>query len=197
MKVLLVNNDSDTFDELQDLCIRSGYDVNVVHCTAIPLQSISKYDLAVLSGGYWYDDPYQHLETYKLELELIRTCPIPIVGICIGMLLMHTAVNQEVPHLDEPQSGLKAIHITPHGQLVLGLPETITVHKNHTMGIVDPLPHFIVLGTSPGHVEILRHTTQPMLGMQFHPEIGDPEAMVELFKKLVDTVITPDGKPRV
>lgn len=188
MKVLLIDNDSDTLAELEDLCTRCGFDYDVVHCTQIPLLTINTYSLAILSGGWWYDDPYQHLETYKLELELIRSAPIPIVGICIGMLLMHTAVNETVPRLDEAQSGLKGITITPRGQELLGLPETIVVHKNHTMGIVTPTPHFEILGRSPGHVEIIRHTSQPLVGMQFHPEIGEPEAMAKLFKKLVATV---------
>ncbi|HSX42927.1 MAG TPA: tyrosine/phenylalanine carboxypeptidase domain-containing protein [Candidatus Saccharimonadales bacterium] len=191
MKLLLVNNDSDTWQELYDLCLRCGYDVTAVHCSGITTELADAHDVTVLSGGYWYDDAEKHLSTYAQEVQVIRTATKPIVGICLGMQLMHIAYNGDVPLLDGPQNGLQPVAVTEVGQALLGLPPSLVVHKNHTRGVVLVDPAFAVLASSPGHIEIMMHTERPLLGMQFHPEIGDVVANTGLFKTLLAGVGAP------
>ena len=63
VKLLLVDNDTDTRQQLYDLCIRCGYDVTPVHCLEVTATMANTYDVIVLSGGYWYDDAENHLHT--------------------------------------------------------------------------------------------------------------------------------------
>ncbi len=193
MKLLLVDNDSDTLLELRALCDTLDYDVVTVHCGALQDHRAADYDLVVLSGGYWYDDELQHLENYTDELTLLQETTTPVVGICVGMQLMHVAYSGMVPLLDEPQSGSKQITITQAGQKVLGLPEHIIVHKNHTRGVISALEHFDVLGHSESHLEIMRHKTKPLIGVQFHPEIGDLAHGTKLMKQLINAVTEGQG----
>lgn len=185
MNVLLVNNDSDTWDELLDVARTAGHVVTPVHCRAIGAIDPRGYDAAVLSGGWWYDDPSELLQQYAEELEFIRSSPIPIVGICIGMQLMHVSLGQAVPLLDQPQSGYKPISVTPAGQEIFGFPAVMNVFKNHTRAVLEADPQFTVLAHSPGHVEIMMHHTRPLLGVQFHPEVGPVVEAADLLNTLL------------
>lgn len=171
MNILIVNNDTDSLDALLAMCSYADNTITHIHHSELHDYDVTLFELIVLSGGWWYDDPVELLEKYAAEIELIRNSPVPILGICIGMLLMHVACEQAVPLLDEPQSGFKEITVTPDGQNEFGLPEKVSVFKNHTRGIVEADPAFEVLGYSPGHIEIMRHRVRPLLGVQFHPEL--------------------------
>ena len=188
MKILLVDNASDTFTELQQVVSAAGHTVTSITHKEIPLYSAEDYDVAVLSGGWWYDDETELLVQYAEELEFIRVCPIPLLGICIGMQLMHVALDRAVPLLDEPQSGLKDITVTEAG-IRQGLPPKLRVHKNHTRGILKADPIFDVLATSPGHIEIMQHRERPMLGVQFHPEVGNVDECVRMLGMLLGLII--------
>lgn len=188
-KVLLINNDSDTWQELQDACRDAGYEFATLHCKAVKADSATGFDVVILSGGWWYDDEIQHLETYDGEMELIRHTGVPILGICMGMQLMQLAFSGQVPLLDSPQRDLQPIAINRRGQELLGLPEAILVHKNHTMGVIAVAPGFEVLGRSPGHIEIICHAKKPLLGVQFHPEIGEPNSRAMMMRNLIESTM--------
>lgn len=189
MNILLVNNDSDTWQELQRTVSDAGHNVTSIHHKEISLFPIEEYELAILSGGWWYDDEIELLAEYAEELELIRTCPIPLLGICIGMQLMHVSLDRAAPLLDVPQSGIREITVTELGQLRYALPPTMSVFKNHTRGVIEADPIFDVLAYSPGHVEIIAHQERPMLGVQFHPEVGDAHECVTLLNTLINLVV--------
>lgn len=193
MNVLLINNDTtpENWTELQAVCRSLDFAVTTIHHRDIPTIDTTQFDVAILSGGWWYDDDAELLREYAAELDFINTTSIPVLGICIGMQLMHVALEKTVPLLDQEQNGFKQITVTTEGQRLFDLPETTTVFKNHTRGVTEEDPMFEVLAYSPGHAEIIRHTTRPILGVQFHPE---SESTVEsasiLLTKLLHAVVT-------
>jgi GMP synthase-like glutamine amidotransferase len=189
MNVLLVNNDSDTWDELQEVAAAAGYNVTPVHHSAIGAIDPRGYDLAILSGGWWHDDEVELLKNYAEELMFIRLTPIPILGICAGMLLMHVTVDQAVPLLDEREHGWKDIDVNVDGQVVFDFPEKIKVFKNHDRAIFETDPSFRELASSSGHAEILLHQSRPLLGVQFHPEVGETEEAVKMLTTLVGALL--------
>lgn len=190
MNVLLVNNDTtaENWRELQAVCEALGFTITTAHHSELLTVDASLFDLAILSGGWWYDDETELLREYAAELQFINTATLPVFGICIGMQLMHVALDQAVPLLDEQQSGFKQITVSPAGQALFGLDEITTVFKNHTRGVVEADPNFDVLARSPGHIEIIRHQTRPLLGVQFHPE---SEASLDASRILLEKLIAP------
>ncbi len=188
-KVLLVNNDSDTWEQLVGTSQACGFDVDTLHCLEVTADSGDGYDIVILSGGWWYNEAARHTEVYKGELELIRKTSTPVLGICIGMQLMQIAYSGAVPLLDKPQKDLQMITINSTGQELLDLPVTLAVQKNHTMGIIKVANGFTELAYSPGHVEIIRHNSRPLLGVQFHPEVGTPQDRSLLLALLVNATI--------
>lgn len=157
---------------------------------------MSEFDLVVLSGGWWYDDPTELLQNYGEELRVILESKVPILGICIGMQLMHVALEQAVPLMDQPQSGDRGIEVTERGQELLDLPKVIIVHKNHTRAVVEADPNFEVLASSRSGAEIMQHRTRPLLGVQFHPEVGSVERRYSLMKALTDHLLTAAADAR-
>lgn len=190
MKILLINNDTDSWDKLLAMVSSPDNSITGINHRDITQYSSADYDLIVLSGGWWYDDFDELRRIYASELDLIRTSTTPILGICIGMQLMHVACEGDVPLLDAPQNGFQPITLTQTAQELFELPETIEVFKYHTRGVLTPDDEFELLGTSPGHIEIMRHRTRPLLGVQFHPE-SEPtlERSRVLFTKLTQPLI--------
>lgn len=196
MNVLLVNNDTtaENWQELTSVCLALGFIITTAHHSELLTVDTSRFDLVVLSGGWWYDDETELLREYAAELEFITTTSLPVFGICIGMQLLHVALDQAVPLLDEQQSGFKEITVTKTGQELFALPATTTVFKNHTRGVIEADPNFDVLAYSPGHVEIIRHHTRPLLGVQFHPESEKSvEESAKLLKKLIAPLLKTDS----
>lgn len=190
MNILLVNNDSDTWEKLQALCVQCGWNVTPIQHDQIQSVVPSEFDLAILSGGWWYDDEVELLRAYAQEIQLINTATVPVLGICIGMQLMHVALDQAVPLLDEPQSGFRNISLTTTGQKLFGLSETIRVFKNHTRAVIHADPVFEVLAYSSGHIESMIHRRRKLLGVQFHPESEDDEGKsIQLMKTLAGALI--------
>lgn len=192
MRLLVIDNDGTSLEELKDICTHSGYLITTVRHTDITPDIADGYDLVVLSSGYWYDDEAKQKAAYDAELELIRTTTVPIFGICIGMQLLHAAEGQQVPLLDIPASGFRDIAVTPEGQQLTGLPAQITVYKDHTRCVAAPSPNYATLATSPGYTEIMLHRTKPQLGVQFHPEIGEQAEV--LFAQLANALLQQRAK---
>lgn len=190
MRILLIDNDTDSWEKLLAMVSTTGNIVTPLNHRELTGHNTSAYDLIVLSGGWWYDDFEELRQVYASELDLIRTSTVPILGICIGMQLMHVALEGDVPLLDAPQNGFQPISLTPTAQKLFELPATIEVFKYHTRGVLTPDDEFELLGTSPGHIEIMRHRTRPLLGVQFHPESEPtPERSRRLFDKLASSLI--------
>ncbi len=193
MNILLVNNDSDTWFKLQTVVRATGHSVTPIRHTEIATITPGDFDIAILSGGWWYDDPVRLLQEYAQELELIRLAPFPILGICIGMQLMHVAIEQAVPLMDEPQSGDKLITVSKRGQELFGFPAELEVFKNHTRAIFETDARFETLAissTTPNFTEMMIHKQKPLLGVQFHPEMGSVTFAAERIQTLIDGLLS-------
>lgn len=187
----MVNNDSDTWDELQDVVRAAGHKITSVNHDQIHTVHAEYYDLAILSGGWWYTNQVDLLNEYADELQFIMVAPIPILGICIGMQLMHVALNQAVPLMDDPQSGDRLINVNEAGRELTGFSEKMIVHKNHTRAIYEIDPHFEILATSENNfTEMMRHRSKPLLGVQFHPEVGDEKECADIINKLINALMS-------
>lgn len=194
MNVLLVNNDTtdENWDELLAAARAAGYNVTPVHHSAIGAIDPRGYDFAILSGGWWANDEDvpEILQRYAEELMFIRTSPIPILGICVGMQLMHVSVDKAVPLMSEREYGWKEIDVNLDGQVIFDFPEKLRVFKNHDRGVFETDPSFLELASSSGHAEILLNRTRRLLGVQFHPETGETvEQSATLLKTLVNALM--------
>lgn len=197
MNVLLVNNDTEpeNWEKLQKVVVAAGHAVTPIHNSAIGAIDPRGYDLAILSGGWYYEDEVELLKNYAEELQFIVSTPIPILGICVGMQLMHVAIDQAVPLLGERRYGWGDIDVNIAGQMLFGFSDKLSVFKNHDRGVIETDPQFEILASSHSNAEIVLHKTKPLLGVQFHPEEGEVDQAARMLQTLIDGLMRVPIKP--
>lgn len=165
VKIILIDNDGDTVDELSVFLAKMGR-VDRVHRSRINTGDTRGYDLAVLSGGLLYSDPVVHAAVYKQEMRLIRTAEIPVFGVCMGFLLIAQAYG--APIRDMPrQTGIVRVTAADGGSFM--------VFKNHSAALNEPPAGFTAVARSGTGVEAMVHKDGRRAGVQFHPEATHPQ----------------------
>jgi anthranilate synthase component 2 len=98
---------------------------------------------------------------------------IPILGVCLGHQCIGAAYGAEIVRAGRPMHGkISAIRHRGTG-LFAGLPNPFTATRYHSLVIAPGSvpPALEVTATSDdGEIMAVRHVTQPVYGVQFHPE---------------------------
>jgi GMP synthase (glutamine-hydrolysing) len=145
----------------------------------------------ILSGQSNPWDEYAP-ETLAGIFHLIRTAPQPILGVCGGQQQMALAFGAPVALIERiaPGEGYEGAFrergfcevrlnsdSVPNGASIFrGLPETITVWESHCDEVKELPPDFVCAATNAtSRIQALQHTSRPLFGVQFHPELFDQE----------------------
>jgi anthranilate synthase/aminodeoxychorismate synthase-like glutamine amidotransferase len=98
---------------------------------------------------------------------------IPILGVCLGHQAIGTAYGAEIVRARKPMHG-KTSRIHHDGaDLFAGVPSPFTATRYHSLVIApDSLPPSLrITATSEdGEIMAVEHRTNPVVGVQFHPE---------------------------
>lgn len=113
---------------------------------------------------------------------------IPILGVCLGHQSIGQAYGGRIVHAKEIMHGkISAIHHRGVGAF-RGLPEPFQATRYHSL-VIDraALPECLEITAWTGDGEIMgvRHRTQPVEGVQFHPESILTEHGHELLKNFL------------
>lgn len=104
--------------------------------------------------------------------ELIKRLPgrVPMFGVCLGMQAMVSVFGGTVGRAPQVVHG-KARLLNHDGSLIFrGLKNRIYVGRYHSL-CATVVPHCLrVLGESDGVVMAVAHKSEPLIGIQFHPE---------------------------
>ncbi len=173
MSILLIDNNTLHLKELKSSLAGHVVEIRKYH-PGLDLETSGK-DLVILSGGGGEGkEANDHTSSgdlwYKDEIDFIRSCDKPLVGICMGFELICQAYGGRVEQLPKLISGFKQI------------PAVGKVFESHQWRVAKvPEKHFKVLARSKSGVELIKHKTRPIIASQFHPEIkGGQLALNEL-----------------
>jgi GMP synthase (glutamine-hydrolysing) len=126
---------------------------------------------AVILTGY-----KQPLSTYdfsKMEglFSFLRETELPVLGICGGHQFIGMAYGSDIVPLGSLEKGFHAVTLTEDDPILAGLSSPVHAFLWHELQ-VDPLPgDFVLLGSGDlCRIQIMRHRTKPIYGVQFHPE---------------------------
>lgn len=190
MKLGIIDNGTDCLPQLEHLCQESSYDFDVVTPqSASTVMASGRYDIAVLTGGLWYDDPGGWYRHYGQELESITSAKIPLLGVCLGMQLIALAFGVEISSLTRRIQGDRTINLTPLGENDLGWPHQMQVYENHSKGIMRAPSDFEVLAHSDECLEIIHHTARPIAGVQFHPQLSEDYNSLSMWRSLIKNLL--------
>lgn len=168
MKILLVNNNTKHLTKLNFGL--AGHDVEIIdYAPGVELNAANK-DLVILSGGGGEGreatDRHQNGDLwYKDEIEFILRSEVPVLGICMGFELICHAYGSAVELLSKEMEGLSEI------KLLSG--QKIEQYESHDWGILSLKSNELeVRADSKSGIEIVKHKIKPIIGTQFHPELG-------------------------
>lgn len=139
----------------------------------------------MLSGGFYAT--VQNGDTYYAkEIELIRRARVPIIGVCLGFELIAHSFGMALREMGHYEHGTLLITTTEVGQKIFAQ-ESLIVYENHRFVVAKVPIDFRVLAVSKDGVEAFEHTTLPIAGFQFHPEmfLQDTEGH-SLFKTILN-----------
>ena len=140
----------------------------------------------ILSGQSHPWDNYS-VESLAGIFYLIRTAPQPMLGICGGQQQMALAFGAPVSLIEPVASGegyegafrergFCEIVLEPRADnpIFQGLPDRITVWESHCDEVKELPPEFVRIATnSVSPIQGMQHTSRPLFGLQFHPELFD------------------------
>jgi GMP synthase (glutamine-hydrolysing) len=122
---------------------------------------------------------------------VIRTAPQPILGVCGGQQQMALAFGGRVDLIERlapgegyqgalRERGFCEVELSAESEasneILRGLPKMITVWESHCDEVKELPPDFICTATNKvSHIQAMQHTSRPLFGVQFHPELFDDE----------------------
>lgn len=112
---------------------------------------------------------------------------IPILGVCAGHQYMAKHFGGEAaPGANGPEFGATEITVLDPGDILRDVPTKTTVWSSHHDEVSVLPPGFKILASSEAcPVQVMRHTTRPLFGMSFHPEVEHTQAGVTMFKNFI------------
>jgi anthranilate synthase component 2 len=171
VKLLVIDNyDSFTFNLVQYLG-ELGADCDVVRNDAIPVEEVGRRGAAaiVISPG-----PCTPREA-GISVETVQSYAgrLPILGVCLGHQSIAAAYGGRiVPARALMHGKTSLIHHDGRG-VFEGLPQPFEATRYHSLAVERAsLPAVLVATahTDDGEIMALRHVSQPVIGVQFHPE---------------------------
>jgi GMP synthase (glutamine-hydrolysing) len=143
-----------------------------------PCYQIDKdIDSVVISGSEArIVDPSQRAQ-FEGVLSLIKTCDLPLFGICFGHQLLGLAFGANIGSLQNPlKNRFENVRIIRSDELFDGFKEghTIPLSEYHNDYVLkeglDSAGFMLLADSSSCEAEAVKHKTKPFYGVQFHPE---------------------------
>ncbi|MDQ3099263.1 MAG: gamma-glutamyl-gamma-aminobutyrate hydrolase family protein [bacterium] len=166
MDILVVDNGSYYLDNLIRLLPQST--VEVISYNKLLGITCNNYDAIILSGGHGLS-VINHEKNYEAELELIRSIQVPLLGICLGSELIAFAYGSQLVRMEHKEKGLIHIEITKPDPVFRSV-YNILVYESHRWAISTLSKELVQLAISKDGIEVFRHASRPIYGVQFHPE---------------------------
>ncbi len=173
MKVLVVDNGTHYKQRLANLL--KGFEITRIHCDEIDVDyHANNFDLIVLSGAYGKASIKTSADIhYKDEQSLIKKTKAPVIGLCYAAQLiayMYGARLSTVPEDGRRIKGLKRIWNVKKTPFDFFPYYGAWVWATQRWRITE-LPDVLECWCASNEgVEVFKHKTKPIYGMQFHPE---------------------------
>jgi anthranilate synthase component II len=116
-----------------------------------------------------------------ISTDLVRTFgpATPILGVCLGHQCIGAAHGAEIVRAGRPMHGKTSLVTHDGSSVFAGLPSPLRVARYHSLVIAPAsLPaalRVLASADDDGEIMAVAHRTQPVVGVQFHPESAASE----------------------
>jgi GMP synthase (glutamine-hydrolysing) len=184
VKIWVVNNGSQwTHREWRVLRYLKQDTQIVENTTPVAELEAAGLDGLLLSGGaarVGLDGKLGEVGSYLDRLD------IPILGVCAGHQFMARHFGGEAAPGQNPEFGLVEMDVVEEGDILRDVPHRTIVWGSHHDEVSIVPKEFRVLAKSEAcPVQVMRHASKPLFGMQFHPEVEHTQAGVTMFRNFV------------
>jgi GMP synthase (glutamine-hydrolysing) len=133
----------------------------------------------VFGGSMNVDEEDEHpwLRDEKRFLRELLERGTPLLGVCLGSQLVAEAAGGEVRRAERPEIGWHEIKLTAEGAadpLLSVMPERFESFQYHHYEWLAP-PGGMTLAHSANALQAFRLGERPVWGLQFHPEVTEPD----------------------
>ena len=173
-RVLVIDNYDSFVYTLNGYLIQLGAETDVLRNDAFSLDAvadvISRYDAVLLSPG-----PGTPADA-GVSIPIVHAALAagqPLLGVCLGHQAIAEAMGATVTHADELMHGKTSMIDHDGSELYDGVPHPFRATRYHSLAVVDStVPDDLVVTsrTEGGVIMGVRHESQPVFGVQFHPE---------------------------
>lgn len=168
MKIIIVDNGSRHLTALANICKLYGQ-VSIIPLSQINQIVDSPNTILILSGGH-SKSVVGHKKLYANEIKLIKNTKMPIIGVCLGFELIaltyHNSLTPRTQRLHRLVKIIPTLNSTVFDKV--GPMIVFQSHKWMVKTTADPL---LEIARSKSEVEIFKHKSKPIYGLQFHPEV--------------------------
>lgn len=171
-RLLIVDNKSAHLEALQEIIREKISDVEyrLQATREVTDESVLWADLIVLSGGTGLSIE-KNPKTFQRLIEKILAASKPVIGICLGAQAIGVHFGAVLIDIGVRRVGNIAIYFRTDAAQELRVKERMIVYEFHRWKI-DTVPDPLVeVARSKDGVEVMRHASLPVWGLQFHPEV--------------------------
>lgn len=172
--VLVIDNYDSFVYTLNGYLIQLGAETTVMRNDAFSADDaarvIADYDAVLLSPGP--GTPADAGVSVPIVTAALKTGQ-PLLGVCLGHQAIAEALGATVTHADELMHGKTSLIEHDGSAFYTGVPQPFTATRYHSLAVVDstvPDELLVTSRTQGGVIMGLRHESQPIFGVQFHPE---------------------------
>ena len=144
------------------------------------IESLENMDGLLLTGSYHMLSDEKTRESYRIEMNIIKNFKKPILGICFGLQLIASAFGFEIRPIKHPDINVeneKSIILKIDPKFDLFPEDRIHAYESHLEEVYfkpEFLEIFKIYASSPScEIQIIKHKSKPIYGIQFHPEYPD------------------------
>ena len=129
---------------------------------------VEDFDAVILSGSS-ANSAIKHRYLFTHQIDLIKSCRVPILGVCLGFELMIDAFGGSMIRLKDKIQEVKTLQFSSD-PIFEGISE-LHVYEGHRWITQQAPDIFTVLAQSETGIEVIKHKEVCMYGLQFHPEV--------------------------
>ena len=149
---------------IADIVKNCGYQYTICHYTEWDSLDMSQVRAVILCGTPLKDNLFaEKPEVFKWIPHL----SVPVLGICAGMQALVLAYGGTI--IEKPEIGMTVVRSLVPGDPIFCENEWTAYELHRFCGVFGS--DFVVLAQSDACVQAVRHQTDPVYAVMFHPEV--------------------------